>query len=346
MSDVDQELGPLLQNMSAALIDYIPEHFKSAFCIVEEVHQAHGRGRFAYDIGCKEHPDDGTNRPSPDLHDAAHAMAQHFRKKGQAFPRIEVNVASDGDGWSFKVNLAYDDNRVDSDEAEDAKWQAVYSAREKLYEKHIGPIPEYIQKMMNLTGVWPGGGLFQIPSSKINGACVTSSFGLTNADMPTSCTASNTKREQTGENTVSFSATLGSRTPRWVPPELAGYGYEILLLSKEPEPWAAGPVAWVVNAELLSDIDLLDRVNEIGGITAEEITLGDGRHADFLIERAIAPLPSTLQLPNGTMNLLVATRITREEMKLGMEKGGPALRELLTKAGIGQLSDLNRRSIV
>jgi hypothetical protein len=344
MSDIDQEFGPLIQALGGALVNYIPEHFKSAYCIVEQA-TAHARGRLGYQIGSKDHPNDGTKRPSPELHEAAHAIERHFRKRGTPFPRLEMKVSADDGGWKFAIDLTYDDTRVETDEAEEAKWQAVYAAREKLYETHIGKIPEYIQKMMNLTGVWPGGGLFQIASDKLGGACVTSSFGLSNVDMPTSCTAKNSSQEKSGD-TYSFSSTLEGRTPRWVPTDLAGYGYEILLLTKNAEPWAANPIAWVINAEILNDVDLLDRVDEMGGVTVEDLALGDGRRADFFIERAAAPLPDRCQLPNGTMNLLVATRITREEMKFGIEKGRPALRERLTKAGIGQLSDLDRRSAV
>ncbi len=62
-------------------------------------------------------------------------------------------------------------------EEESELWQRVYRAREDAFRAHLGPIPEHILKMMPLTGVWPGGGLLEIPDGKLGGACVTASFG-------------------------------------------------------------------------------------------------------------------------------------------------------------------------
>jgi hypothetical protein len=105
-------------------------------------------------------------------------------------------------------------------------------------------------------------------------------------------------------------------------------------------------VGFAVNAEIQRDVDLLDRVREIGAVTVEEVAIDQERSVDILISAAEPPLPPSLQLPNGAMNLLVITRITRPEMELALQEGQPALVAKLAKAGIGQISDLERRSIV
>lgn len=339
-----EEFGRLTQPLGNALIGYLPQHFRSGYCIVDEVPK-HRQGRLRYQIGCDEHPDQGTNRPSPDLHDAVHAIAQWFARKGERFPGIRMRVMeAEGGAWKFSMEIG-PEKRALTDDEEHALWQEVYEARERLYREHVGELPEYIQKMMNLTGVWPGGGLFQIEKSKIRGACVTTSFGLTNSDLPTTVRATGGKQSSEG-NALSFSATLEGRTPRWVPSDLAGYGYEIMVLTKKPEPWAANLVGFAVNAEIQRDVELLDRVREIGAVTVEEVAIGEGRSIDIVISAAEPPLPTSLQLPNGTMNLLVITRITRPEMELALREGQPALVAELAKAGIGQISDLDRRSIV
>jgi hypothetical protein len=50
----------------------------------------------------------------------------------------------------------------------DAKlWNQVYDARSACFESTIGPLSNDILKMMSMIGVWPGGGLFVIPASRL-----------------------------------------------------------------------------------------------------------------------------------------------------------------------------------
>ena len=70
------------------------------------------------------------------------------------------------------------------------EWQQVYDAREAIYEKNIGKLPNDIMKAPNLFGIWPGGGFYVIPADKIKkGLWVYSTFGFTNSDMPSTVTA-------------------------------------------------------------------------------------------------------------------------------------------------------------
>ena len=57
------------------------------------------------------------------------------------------------------------------------------------------------------------------------------------------------------------------------------------------------------------------------------------------------PLPPGTQLPNGKLELLVATVITDDEMQWSMENGREALLAKLIKSGVGQVSDRNRKSV-
>jgi len=67
---------------------------------------------------------------------------------------------------------------------------------------------------------------------------------------------------------------------------------------------------------------------------------------NVLIAKAQKPLPTSLTLPNGNMQFLIATVITDEEMQWSIENGHAALLEKLIDSGIGQISDRNRSSIV
>jgi hypothetical protein len=67
---------------------------------------------------------------------------------------------------------------------------------------------------------------------------------------------------------------------------------------------------------------------------------------NVLIAKARDPIPACATLPNGKMDLLVATTITEAEMQWSMENGRKALLERLLASGVGQLSDRSRASVV
>jgi len=217
-------------------------------------------------------------------------------------------------------------------------WDQVYAAREAAYEEHFGPIVGDVQKLMNLTGTWPGGCLVQIQAAR-HQLWVTSSFGLTNADMPARTRPEEYAVEQDAQGkSTKYTMRLVGRPPRAVPAGRAGYGYEILLLTRQNEHWPLGFLNWSVQAEILNDMDLLGRIHKYGAMTVEEVSIGPGQSADFLIAPIQQLAPSSIALPNGSMELLVATRITRAQMQYGIEKGGPALLAELNQSGHGQIS--------
>jgi hypothetical protein len=340
-----EELNPILQTIPQALVAYTPAHFRRIVCVAQQS-LAHGDGRLEYRIGSPEYPDEGTRRPSPELHDAMYALFRLYTSKKLGFPSIEVTMEAKPDGgYGVELNMLDPGAMPPTEDAEDRKWSATYEAREAFFAQHFGPLPGDLQTLMNLSGVWPGGGLFAIVAERLGGKGVCTTFGLSNVDMPAS-TRSKGAEQRAVDGSVQFSHRLEARTPRWAPPEAAGYGYELIVLTPRPEPWPLGPLSWLVQIEIQDDVGMHERVAEVGGVTLESVGIGGGRKADFLVAPAQPPLPGSAQLPNGTMQLLVATRITRDEMNFARANGPPALLERLVASGVGQTSDLERRSIL
>lgn len=225
-------------------------------------------------------------------------------------------------------------------EAADLYWQEVYDARAAFYEQHFGPLPDDILKLGHLFGVWPGGGLYVIPATKLGeGAYVYTTFGLTNPDMPTTTTLIECDEEHDEQGRPTRTSTsLGPKQPAETPEGAAGYGYELLIVAHENAEWPLWVLQWAVGAELLSDAGILGRVEEFDGLTVEGIQVGCGDEANLLIAKARSPLPAGVQLPNGKMELLIATVITDDEMQWAMENGRAALLDRLAETGSGQTS--------
>lgn len=63
---------------------------------------------------------------------------------------------------------------------------------------------------------------------------------------------------------------LQARVPRAVPAGLAGYGYEVMLITEdEATDWPLHFLNWIVPLEILHDVNLLSRVNDLAAITGE-----------------------------------------------------------------------------
>lgn len=230
------------------------------------------------------------------------------------------------------------------------QWQQVYDARTAFYEQYIGALPADIMKSPSLFVVWPAGGFYVIPADKIaKGLWAYTSFGLSNADMPANMTATNVQLEYDDQGRVtSSSSTLENKNQQMTAPDTAGYGYEVLLITKENEEWPLWFLQWFANAELSNDAGILNRVEEYNGLTVEAIQVGENSEdqINVLITKAQQPLPTGIQLPNGKMEFLVAIVITDEEMQWSMEHGRDALLQKLMRSGIGQVSDRHRASVV
>ena len=227
------------------------------------------------------------------------------------------------------------------------QWQVNYDARQQYFEKTVGPLPADILKMLSMAVVWPGGGLFVIPAPQLGtGLAVFTTFGLSNQDMPTTVQATSVEVTSDGKRSTGARATLSTRTPAPGRAGYAGYGYEILMVAPMHEKWPLNFLQWAVNAEIGHDADLLDRVEKNGGLTVEKIDVGNDRTVNVLIARATAPLPTGTLLPQGKMDILVATTITEEAMRWAQRHGRQGLLKRLQENGAGQMSVLNRSSVV
>lgn len=247
---------------------------------------------------------------------------------------------------------ATDTDPASATTAEDKAWEANYDARQAWYEKQFGPLPENIMKMMNMVGVWPGGGLYVVPASKLGpDKTVYTTFGLSNIGMPTQLRSEVSVEAEDdgrgGQRASSARTTLTRKEPAASRPGAAGYGYELIVIARPAdESWALNLLQWAVTMELKDDIDLLGRVEKYDGLTAERIGVGKGQMVNVLIAKASPPLPQAAQLPAGRMELLVATTITEDEMKWALKHGRGALLKRLLASGVGQVSDRGRPGVV
>ena len=237
---------------------------------------------------------------------------------------------------------------VPPEQQSDDLWQKVYGDREKFYTDQIGALPSDILKIGHMFGVWPGGGLFAIPASKIGVGCwAYSTFGFTNLDMPANIKISNVSVETDDQGRVAKTAgTLEAKHRVTAPSGAAGYGYELMVLAREQREWPLWILQWAANAEILHDAGILDRVNKYGGLTIDGVRAGQNESVNLLIAKARAPLPTGTILPNGKMEMLIATVITDAEMRWSMEHGRDALLDVLVDNGVGQFSTLGRASTV
>jgi hypothetical protein len=236
---------------------------------------------------------------------------------------------------------------MESESQRDKAWEDNYGVRQRYFEAAVGPFPSDILKMLNMSGVWPGGGLFVIPAEKLGrNLALYTTFGFTNPDMPTTVRMTNFQLESDGKRATRAQGSLQSKEPAPKLPGAAGYGYEIFIVTRKDQQWPLGFLQWAVNAEIVNDVGLLARVTKYDGLTIEKINVSQDGPVNVLISKAQAPLPVGMMLPAGSMDLLVAVTITDAEMQWSMKNGRGALLQKLGDAGYGQTSVLGRRSVV
>jgi len=231
--------------------------------------------------------------------------------------------------------------------SDDADWQRTYDARQRYFESTIGPLPRDILKIPNMMAVWRRGGLFVIPAKKISELLtVYTTFGFTNPDMPTAVQMKDGDPPAQGRTLPGGNFSLTERTLVARRPGVAGYGYEICVVAEPHQQWPLNFLQWAVGAEVLKDAGLLARVEQYGGLTVGELSVGADKPFNFLIAKAGAPWPVGTQLPNGKMDVLSATTITEEELEWSKENGREALLKKLDEAHFGQISLPGRESVV
>lgn len=213
-------------------------------------------------------------------------------------------------------------------------WQATAEVRKQYFETAVGPLPNDILKMLSMTGVWPGGGLYVIPAPRLGaGMAVYTTFGLSNPDMPTTVAATGSPATLEG-----ITLTLARKSPAPKRPDAAGYGYEIIVVAQAGLDWPLNALQWAVHAELARDMDFLGRVERHHGLTIEKLDVGTGKPINVLISKALPPLPIGTRLPAGKMEVLVITTISESDMQWSMRHGRDKLLRTLQASGKGQVS--------
>lgn len=223
----------------------------------------------------------------------------------------------------------------------DPAWHRfVCESRAEFYQRQFGPLPDQIHKLINLSDIWIEGGIYQMAAPRLGGLGVCITSGLTNPDMPSRWTLA---RGEDGQDVIE------PREPRTVPPGLAGYGYELAIITPQPDTWPLLTLSWFVQMEILRDVCLLDHLAAGNGATVEGVAIGDGsRLGHFLVYTACAPVLARVPLPNGLLHLLIATWITEDELDFAKhtEDGRFVLLNRLVDAGVGPVSRLDRPSIL
>jgi hypothetical protein len=94
-----------LEELTAALIQYTPPHFKNIDCTIKEGLEQGQRALF-YQIECPEHPDDGTSVVNDRVHRAATLLVQQMapQQGGFAGIRIKLNMQPDK-SWQRSVEM-------------------------------------------------------------------------------------------------------------------------------------------------------------------------------------------------------------------------------------------------
>lgn len=240
-------------------------------------------------------------------------------------------------------------NGMDEESEADELFDRVYDAREAFFEDNFGIMPADVLKLNNMMGVWPGGCLVQIYASEIDGnPTVTATFGLTNPDMPARVRSEDVVHEERTEGDKvlrSTSMKLVAREPVAVPPGLAGYGYEALVLTPDEAEWPTLFLSWFVTNEINHDAGFLARVLDEGAVLLK-CPLRDHPRLKLLLAPAAKPLAERFVLPNGAAHLLVATAINEDEYAFGMKEGGKKLLKKLLASPTAQLSVLFRQSCI
>jgi len=243
--------------------------------------------------------------------------------------------------------------RVEEILAEDTRSEKIYKARAAFFREHFGDLPpKNRMRLINLMSVWSDSSLVTIEAKRLgSNVWAYSTFGLSNADMPTQVAAVDPQDITDDFGRLSgLSATMETRqrTPAAAPAGAAGYGYELMVLAGEESYWPLHILEWAASAEIFTDAGLLSRVEKQQGFTVRDIPVGPAREdrVHLLFARPLPPLPWGTELPNGTMRILVATVITSDELEWARKHGTPALLDRLARAHVGQISQRGRKSVL
>lgn len=87
----DQEWMRLMNWLSLGLVHLTPEHWRAIHCFVRSRGEGEAR-QLAYAITCPEYPDQGTDKPSSEVHDAVCELIRYYTREGSPFAGIRIIV--------------------------------------------------------------------------------------------------------------------------------------------------------------------------------------------------------------------------------------------------------------
>eukprot|EP01112_Ceratiomyxa_fruticulosa_P015575 TRINITY_DN4596_c0_g1_i1.p1 TRINITY_DN4596_c0_g1~~TRINITY_DN4596_c0_g1_i1.p1 ORF type:complete len:293 (-),score=64.16 TRINITY_DN4596_c0_g1_i1:123-1001(-) len=257
-----------------------------------------------------------------------------------------------------------EDKRKEEEELRKAEefMDKVYEAREKIYHTKLHIDLTDLEMKLD-TVFWPGGCFVEGPSSKSN-LYFWSTFGLSSPVMPNEFDRHNLKKvykvdkNNKRSQTISFDVTH-QKDPLKVSPSLAGYGFEIVVVSKKNDRYKKSNWPYLLFESFVEKIffskwNIFSGVEKFGSCTYQNIDFG----RDFPSENGsflITPLDPTLlpceksdfELPNGKLRILVASYITQDELEYALKgKGGQLLIEKFNESGFNyQISAPGRKSV-
>ena len=93
-----------IEELTAALIQYTPPHFKTIHCTIKEGLEQ-GQRALYYQIECPEFPDDGTTVANDRVHRAATLLVQQMAPQPGTFAGLRIRLSSQADGsWQRSVD--------------------------------------------------------------------------------------------------------------------------------------------------------------------------------------------------------------------------------------------------
>jgi hypothetical protein len=94
-----------IDELTAALVQYTPPHFKNIHCTIHEGVEEGLRALF-YNIECPEFPNDGTTVVNDRVHRAATLLVQQMAPQQSSFPGVKIKLNQQPDGtWERVVDL-------------------------------------------------------------------------------------------------------------------------------------------------------------------------------------------------------------------------------------------------
>ena len=225
----------------------------------------------------------------------------------------------------------------------------VSDERRGKYLELFGACPEQVAIKKQLLGIWPNGGVMEFEAPKLD-MRVTVTFGLSNLDMPARDEPLEFDESIQDGKSIYKITTRTISEPMPSIPGRAGYGYEIVCLSRDVNPEPTLSDEGVLLMEFASAQLLAIRSNQLDTLDRSEarlFTITDGNNrpeAFYMMAKCWDILPSEFNLSNGAVSLLAMIKLHPREYKFAVENGPKALLSEFKKQSILPIGDDQRRS--